>query len=110
MAIVTNCNRNIAEIILEILNIDHFFEFIVIGNECNKPKPYSDPYLKGIELFNGSNNKTIIFEDSKSGLLSAFGVNPKCIVGLETNYSKEELLNYNASVTIKNFLNIDINL
>jgi HAD superfamily hydrolase (TIGR01509 family) len=108
IALVTNCNRIVSETILSHLKIEKYFEFIVIGNECNKPKPYPHPYEYAIKKFNGDNKKTIIFEDSKTGILSANGVSPKCIVGIETSYTKTELLNYGSNITIKNFINLDI--
>ena len=108
LGLVTNCNREVCEKILNCTNLTHYFEFIIIGNECNKPKPFPDPYKKAIELFNSSNEKTIIFEDSKSGLLSAHSVSPKCIVGIETNYSSNELLKYFANISICNFETLDI--
>ena len=106
MAIVTNCNRPVSEYILNYLNIHYLFEFIIIGQECTRPKPYPDPYKYAIDKFKGKENKTIVFEDSKTGLLSANGVNPFCVVGLETNYSKEEIMNYGANISIENFLTI----
>lgn len=108
IVLVTNCNRYVSEAILNHLHISHFFEFIVIGNECKHPKPYPDPYQEAIRKLNGSNKKAIIFEDSKSGLLSAAGVSPKCIVGIETIYSSEELINYSANITIKNYIDFDM--
>jgi putative hydrolase of the HAD superfamily len=112
LAVVTNCNRKVSEKILHHLNIHHYFEFIIVGNECKNPKPYSDPYNEAIIKFNNDNmyynEKTIIFEDTKTGLLSANGVSPKCIVGIETNYSKEDLLQNFANITIKNYINFDI--
>jgi beta-phosphoglucomutase-like phosphatase (HAD superfamily)/molybdopterin-guanine dinucleotide biosynthesis protein A len=108
LSLVTNCNRKVSEKILNITNLTQYFEFIIIGNECNKPKPFPDPYKKAIDLFNSSNEKAIIFEDSKTGLLSAHSVSPKCIVGIETTYSSIELLKYFANITLRNFENFDI--
>ena len=108
LAIVTNCNREVSNKILEVTNLLRYFEFIIIGNECSNPKPLPDPYAKAISLFNTDNLKAIIFEDSKTGLLSAHSVSPRCIVGIETNYSSEELLKYFANITFKNFLNCNI--
>lgn len=110
MAIVTNCNRVAVEDILKTLKIDHFFEYVIIGNECDHPKPYPDPYNRGIELFNGTASKAIIFEDSKTGLLSAKGANPLCIVGIETNYTSQELINNFADTTIKDFKDVDMSI
>jgi predicted double-glycine peptidase len=83
--------------------LSKYFEFIIIGNECKNPKPFPEPYKNAIQKFNGNNEKTIIFEDSKTGLLSASSVFPKCIVGLETIYTRNELLTCNANITIKDY-------
>jgi sugar-phosphatase len=110
LAVVTNCNREVSEEILKYTNLMQYFEFIIIGNECNMPKPFPDPYKKAIDTFNSTNDKTIIFEDSKTGLLSAYSVTPRCIIGLETSYNSDELLKHFANITINNYLNFDINL
>lgn len=109
LSIVTNCNRNVSEFILEKLKIKQYFDHIIIGNECLQPKPHPSPYITGIERFNSSNKKAIIFEDSKTGLLSAHSVSPRCIIGIETNYSSQELVNSFANITMKNFLDFDLN-
>lgn len=108
MAIVTNCNRMTAEYILNYTNMKDYFQCIVVGNECSKPKPYPEPYLKAMELLQSENTMSIIFEDSKTGLLSAKSTNSRCIVGVETLYSKDELHNYFANITIKDYTNIDV--
>jgi HAD superfamily hydrolase (TIGR01509 family) len=108
MAIVTNCNRRVTEYILNHFELITFFDVIIIGNECKRPKPYPDPYVTAIQQLNTTNERCFIFEDSKSGLLSANGVLPKCIIGIETLYSHEELLQYNANITIKDFKDIDL--
>jgi beta-phosphoglucomutase-like phosphatase (HAD superfamily)/molybdopterin-guanine dinucleotide biosynthesis protein A len=110
LAIVTNCNREVAETILSYTKLSQYVEFIIVGNECNNPKPFPDPYTNAIVRFNGTNKKTIIFEDSKTGLLSANAVSPKCIIGIETTYTKKELFNSFADVSLKDYSNFDISL
>ena len=75
-SIVTNCNRDVADKIIKYCNISQYIDFIVVGNECKKPKPYADPYIEAMKKYNIPSNKTIIFEDSTSGLLSARLSNP----------------------------------
>lgn len=110
ICLVTNCNRFVAENIINYLCLNNIFDFLIIGNECKRPKPYPEPYIEAIQKLNITNVKSIIFEDSKSGLLSASSINPKCIVGIETTYSSEELINYNANITIKDFVSFDLNI
>ena len=109
-AIVTNCNRFIAEKICEYFNFDKMIDFIIVGAECNKPKPYPDPYLSAMNKYNIQSNRVIIFEDSKSGLLSATSASPLCIVGITTNYCETDLKNCGASIIIDDFTNLDIDL
>ena len=110
IAIVTNCNREVSEVILSSLNLTKYFEFIIVGNECNNPKPFPDPYKRAIDTFNCANDKVIIFEDSKTGLLSAYSVSPRCIIGVETVYSSNELLKSFANITMKDFDDFNINI
>jgi beta-phosphoglucomutase-like phosphatase (HAD superfamily)/choline kinase len=107
-SIVTNCNRNVATHIIEFCKITEYIDYITIGNECTRTKPYPDPYLSTIKKYNISNSKTIIFEDSKSGLLSARLSNVKCVVGITTNYNNIELVENGADLTIDNYNNINL--
>ena len=108
LAIVTNCNRRVADYILDYLQIYKYFHTVIVGGECANSKPYPDPYKKALKVFNMSSDRAIIFEDSKTGFLSANSTSPKCIVGIETIYSHEEVLNSGANISIKDFMNIEI--
>jgi len=108
VAIVTNCNRITATNILKYININNFIDLLIIGSECKNTKPHSEPYLKAIEYFNINNNKCFIFEDSNSGLLSAKGTKPKCIIGIDYFNNNEYMLKkIGANIIINNY---DINL
>ena len=65
--------------------------------------------MKAITKYNTTTNRVIIFEDSKSGLLSASQVNPLCVVGITTNYNENELLLNGANIIINDFNIININ-
>ena len=108
ICIVTNCNRYVAESILSFFNLHQFIEHLIIGNECNNPKPFPDPYIKALNLLNISNNKAIIFEDSKSGMLSAKSVFPMSIVGIDSSNNRQMLLDLGSNIIVKNFSNISI--
>lgn len=99
--IVTNCNRRVAEKIVDFIDITHYIDFIISANDCVNGKPSPEPYQKAIERYNIPNNKCIIFEDSKTGLLSGKSVNPKYLIGLETLYGKKEMKQYGVDFSIK---------
>jgi len=107
IAIVTNCNRVIADSIVKRIGIK--VDKIIVGNECSKSKPYPEPYLAAIKYFNSCNTKCIIFEDSKTGIQSGKNTFPKCLVGITTVYEKAELARCGVDLSIDNYTNLNIN-
>ena len=102
--IVTNCNRKVAEKIVEKLGLGKAVDFIISGDECEHGKPNPEPYIKAIEKYRSiSNQQCIIFEDSKSGLTSGKSVHPKRLIGIETLYSKQEMGNYGVDDSMPDF-------
>ena len=108
LAIVTNCNRLVAETIIRHINIDCWVDFVISADECPNGKITSQPYKMAIDRYQIKSNRCIIFEDSKTGILSAKGVEPKCLVGLRTIYQEDELLKYGANMSIVDFNDFDI--
>jgi len=109
LCIVTNCNKIVAEEITKIIKIDKLIDFIISSEDCLNGKPNNEPYKKAIEKYNIKNDKCFIFEDSKSGLISGKGVNPNLLIGIETIYNKDDIINYGCNFSIKNYLNFNIN-
>ena len=103
ICIVTNCNRDTCEAILEHIHINKYVKYVIIGNECERPKPYPDPYMKAIQLLHTTPDKCIIFEDSKSGLLSAKGVLARNIVGVDTGTNLHILNELGIKTRITNY-------
>lgn len=68
-AAVTNSPRANAEIMITKLGLSGFFDAIIIGDECERAKPFPDPYLKAIEILNVSKDHTFVLE---VGLISSF--------------------------------------
>jgi len=108
ITIVTNCNKKTATEILRVTNIDKYIDKLIIGTECKRSKPYPDPYLKACEIFNIPVSKSIIFEDSKTGILSARNANSKCLVGIKTLYDENTLKNLGVDICISNYNNLDL--
>ena len=106
LCIVTNCNKNVANEIVKHININKSIDFIISSGDCINGKPHSEPYSKAVLKYNISNNKCIVLEDSKTGILSGKGINPKLLIGIETIYDKNELINYGVHFSIKNYCNL----
>lgn len=99
IGIVTNSNRQTAQKILSQIGIS--YDILIIGCECDNPKPSADPYFKALDYFKIDPKKVIIFEDSKNGITSAKGVNPLCIVGISENH--KYVFDAGADLTFKDF-------
>ncbi|KAL6642656.1 hypothetical protein ACP70R_020837 [Stipagrostis hirtigluma subsp. patula] len=101
-AAVTNAPRANAELILSLLGLTDFFPVLIIGSECDRAKPFPDPYLKALELINASPDHTIIFEDSASGIRAGVAAGVP-VVGLTTGNPEKALNDAGASLLIKDF-------
>ena len=107
IAIVTSCNKTAAEYILKITNINKYVDLLITSQDCEKHKPNPEPYLNAIKKLNADINKTIIFEDSYSGYLSAKHSNVKNICLIENKESCTDILNSN-EFKINNYNNLII--
>lgn len=104
VVIVTNCNRASAEMIITKMGFRKFLHGLVIGGECSQPKPSPAPYRCAIEdILLTIPKNCIIFEDSKTGLLSATSCNVGMLVGLETSYDPQDLTSWGCDVTVPDF-------
>nr|GME08517.1 haloacid dehalogenase-like hydrolase domain-containing protein Sgpp [Ipomoea batatas] len=63
-AAVTNAPRPNADLMIEVLGLSDFFDAVIIGPECEHPKPYPHPYLKALQVLKVSKDHTFIFEVS----------------------------------------------
>jgi hypothetical protein len=91
------------------MNLLNKINGLVIGSECTKPKPYPDPYNTAIKLMKSQHKCAIIFEDSQAGILSARGVFPKYLVGIDTSIPAKELYELGVNRIIHNYKNINLN-
>lgn len=61
-AAVTNAPRPNAELIISMLGLSSFFELLIIGSECERAKPFPDPYLKALQELGVSPEHAFVFE------------------------------------------------
>lgn len=57
-----------------------YFEVIITGDDCDRPKPDPGLYLAALEALNLSPQDCIAIEDSRRGLLAARAAGIECIV------------------------------
>lgn len=61
-AAVGNAPRANAELMISMLGLTDFFQLVVLGCECDRAKPFPDPYLKAIKDLQVSPGHTFVFE------------------------------------------------
>jgi len=80
-----------APLILEKIEVGHFFDVIIDGNKVTRAKPDPEVFLKGAVAVNANPAECIVFEDALAGIeaaknagMIAVGVgNPKILVGAD---------------------------
>jgi HAD superfamily hydrolase (TIGR01509 family) len=80
MAIVTTSRREDFEIIHKNKLITKYMEFILCEEDYEFAKPHPRPYLDALNKFNATKEETIIIEDSKRGLSSAYSAGIECVI------------------------------
>ncbi len=90
--------------ILQLLEIEHFFDAIIDGTKVSKSKPDPEVFAKGGIELNTKPKNCLVFEDAIAGVQAALNAGMHCIgIG-----SKEVLSN--APLVIPGFENIDISI
>lgn len=101
-AAVTNAPRLNAEFILECIGRRNWFQELVIGEECERPKPDPCPYLTAMARLGVRPEHCLVFEDSPSG--AAAGVAAGVFtVGLATSRSEHVLKAAGCGMVISDF-------
>jgi HAD superfamily hydrolase (TIGR01509 family) len=101
-AAVTNAPRPNAEQMIDTLGLKDFFDHVVVGSECERAKPFPDPYLKALEKVGVSPENAFAIEDSPSGLKAAVSAGLP-VVGITTGNPGSALLDAGASFLIKDY-------
>jgi phosphoglycolate phosphatase len=102
MVAVTNAPRPNAEMLLSGLGIAHRFMALVIGDELPRGKPHPMPYLEGLRAVNAAPDRSLAFEDSRSGIQSASAAGIVTI-GIRTSLSHADMLAAGALTTARSF-------
>lgn len=64
---VTNAPPKNVELMLDAIGLSDYFEEVVFGEHCARPKPFPDPYQLGLEKIGLTPDCTLVFEDSPAG-------------------------------------------
>ncbi|XP_037424991.1 haloacid dehalogenase-like hydrolase domain-containing protein Sgpp [Triticum dicoccoides] len=85
---VTNAPRINAELMIKLLGLSDFVQAVIVGGECEKPKPAPFLYLKALKELEVSATHTFIFKDSASGTRAGVAAGMPVIAVLTRNPEK----------------------
>ncbi|XBI34192.1 hypothetical protein VPH35_120028 [Triticum aestivum] len=101
-AAVTNAPRINAELMIKLLGLSDFFQAVIVGGECEKPKPAPFPYLKALKELGVSAAHTFIFEDSASGTRAGVAAGMP-VVAVSTRNPEKSLQEAGAALIISDY-------
>lgn len=102
-AAVTNAPRLNAEAMIGGIDYDdNFFQTLIIGDECEKPKPDPCPYLTACKHLNLDCTQCIVFEDSPSGARAGVAAGA-FVIGILSGQEEQTLLEAGCSMVIKDY-------
>ncbi len=104
MAVGTSSQKYRATRILKSLNIEHFFNVIIAGEDVSKHKPNPDIFLKAAEKIGTAPKNCIVIEDAPLGIEAGKNAG-MTVIGLLTNYYKKRDLK-RADLIINDFSDI----
>ncbi|HJV17604.1 MAG TPA: HAD family hydrolase, partial [Bacillales bacterium] len=70
LGIVTGKARRSLDLSLKRLEMTHFFDVIITGDDVESPKPHPEGINKALEQLNVSNNEAIFIGDSDADILA----------------------------------------
>ena len=96
LAIASGALRREIESIVRNAGLNHFFRVIVSAEDVTRCKPFPDPFLKALNLFNKCLNESIspeeclVIEDSIHGIRAAHLASMRCLA-VANSYPKDKL-------------------
>ena len=102
IALVTNAPEENVEAILLALEVQDFFDTVVLADEVEAVKPHPAAYRAALEKTDVPPEEALAFEDSVSGISSSVAAGIRT-VGIASSQDKETLLGAGAFITVKDF-------
>ncbi len=94
MAVGSAAMKLNVDFVLDNLNIWHYFDAIISGDDVQKSKPDAETYLKCAEALDVAPNECLVFEDVPKGVESAANAGMKTVV-ITGLHSKNEFVAFN---------------
>ena len=65
--------------VLEALDLLHYFDAVITGNDIERPKPHPEIFLKGAQALGLEPPQCLVFEDAEAGVVAAHAAGMPCI-------------------------------
>ncbi len=102
IALVTNAPEENVEAILLALQLQDFFDAVVLADEVEAVKPHPAPYKAALKKTGVPPERALAFEDSVSGIASSVAAGIPT-VGITSSQAPEKLLESGAFMTAEDF-------
>jgi HAD superfamily hydrolase (TIGR01509 family) len=102
IALVTNAPKENVGAMLPALELQHFFETVVIADEAGAVKPDPAPYTAALQKTGVDAGEALAFEDSVSGIASSVAAGVPT-VGIASTQDPERLLEAGAFMVAEDF-------
>lgn len=108
IGIASSTSRPIIEHVLTTLDLKKFFkpEHIIDASHVKNGKPHPESYLRAAQALDIEPECCLVFEDSKSGIISAKCADMK-VIGLATTLSKSKMIELGTVRVINNYTEIE---
>lgn len=103
VGIVTSGWREKIDRVIAMLQVPSAISVIVERDDVARGKPFPDPYLLAAQRMNIPASKTLVFEDSKSGVTSAVAAKAECV-----GIGQEDLKPCGAKFVVPDFQGIQV--
>ena len=95
VCVVTNSNKSAAEALLKHVGLEDLL--LISAEDCKNGKPDAEPYIKAVRQLGVSIANSIVFEDSRTGMIAGRASGCKYVVSVSTNLAGSD-------VYMKNYL------
>lgn len=89
LALTTNTERSVATQVVNALDINDVFDFMVFGDDVKRKKPNPEMYLHTAKHFGVKPSEMLVFEDSIAGTTAAYKSGASLIVMWDQQTSKK---------------------
>ena len=79
MALATSSNRDTADMVLNALKVQGYFDIVLTRSDTLHPKPSPDIFIKAANLLGSNKSKCLVFEDSPKGIGAAIAAGMQVI-------------------------------